>query len=236
MLLDPKCNWQPFPVTTLVAYHPLNRHGRDYVIGDLHGQWQALQRALGEVAFDPARDRLFSVGDLADRGPDSLRCLQWACSGEFPFYPLRGNHEDLLLDAVVNHRHDPGHFWYQPVNGGEWGLACRHALEQLAPQIARWPLVRVVATSAGPVAIVHADLPVTELAELAQIGDDPLAQTHCLWSRRRVKAGMPWHSTTIQRLYAGHTTLPVITDLGQLRLIDTGAHHSGFALVPLSAG
>ena len=89
MLLDPKCNWQPFPVTTLVAYHPLNRHGRDYVIGDLHGQWQALQRALGEVAFDPARDRLFSVGDLADRGPDSLRCLQIIVENILYYNPLK---------------------------------------------------------------------------------------------------------------------------------------------------
>lgn len=52
-----------------------NRRGRDIAVGDVHGHFQRLQQALDAVGFDPAIDRLFSVGDLVDRGPDSEQAL-----------------------------------------------------------------------------------------------------------------------------------------------------------------
>jgi serine/threonine protein phosphatase 1 len=53
-----------------------NSRGRDFVIGDLHGCLDQLQLKLALVSFAPERgDRLFAVGDLVDRGPDSLGCL-----------------------------------------------------------------------------------------------------------------------------------------------------------------
>jgi serine/threonine protein phosphatase 1 len=55
---------------------PTNSRGKDYVVGDLHGCYDLLQRVLGEVGFDTTCDRLFSVGDLIDRGPNSLKCLE----------------------------------------------------------------------------------------------------------------------------------------------------------------
>jgi serine/threonine protein phosphatase 1 len=48
-----------------------NTAGRDLIVGDIHGCFARLQVALDELGFDPERDRLFSVGDLVDRGPDS---------------------------------------------------------------------------------------------------------------------------------------------------------------------
>jgi len=49
---------------------PTNQAGKDYVIGDLHGCYELLERLLDAVGFDKSKDRLFSVGDLIDRGPD----------------------------------------------------------------------------------------------------------------------------------------------------------------------
>ncbi|MEQ1635292.1 MAG: metallophosphoesterase [Methylococcales bacterium] len=80
------------PVMTL----PANSHGRDFVLGDLHGCYQLLQDLLGQVNFNPAQDRLFSVGDLVDRGPDSLACLELL--KEPWFYAVLGNHEAMLAD------------------------------------------------------------------------------------------------------------------------------------------
>ena len=57
-------------MTRLLDQLPENTQGRDFLIGDLHGYYQALMQALEEVAFDPDTDRLISVGDLIDRGPD----------------------------------------------------------------------------------------------------------------------------------------------------------------------
>ncbi|MBK8993858.1 MAG: metallophosphoesterase [Gammaproteobacteria bacterium] len=77
---------------------PPNRRGRDFVVGDLHGYLGALQDALARAGFDPGCDRLFSTGDLIDRGPDSPGCA--ALLGEPWFYAVRGNHEDMLLRVL----------------------------------------------------------------------------------------------------------------------------------------
>ena len=52
-----------------------NAHGRDFVVGDVHGCFRTLERALTELQFDPTRDRLFGVGDLVARGPHSLEAV-----------------------------------------------------------------------------------------------------------------------------------------------------------------
>jgi serine/threonine protein phosphatase 1 len=58
----------------LIKKLPANTQGTDYVVGDLHGCFKLLERLLADVQFDKANDRLFSVGDLADRGPDCVLC------------------------------------------------------------------------------------------------------------------------------------------------------------------
>ena len=77
----------------VVPVIPRNRApgGRDIVVGDVHGCFRTLERALGEIAFDPARDRLFGVGDLVNRGPHSADALQWLES-RFDAVTL-GNHD-----------------------------------------------------------------------------------------------------------------------------------------------
>jgi serine/threonine protein phosphatase 1 len=53
-----------------------NTRGRD-LAGDIHGHFQRLQQCLDGVGFNPAVDRLFSIGDLVDRGPHSAQALDW---------------------------------------------------------------------------------------------------------------------------------------------------------------
>ena len=55
----------------------LNESGRDFVVGDVHGCFRTLERALSVIAFDPNLDRLFGVGDLVNRGPHSEEALGW---------------------------------------------------------------------------------------------------------------------------------------------------------------
>ena len=56
---------------------PRNERGRDFAVGDVHGHFSRLQEGLDRLGFDPARDRLFSVGDLVDRGPENEAALEW---------------------------------------------------------------------------------------------------------------------------------------------------------------
>lgn len=64
---------QPAPVYQRIAGHQW-RH--IWLSGDIHGCLEQLRRKLWHCRFDPWRDLLISVGDVIDRGPQSLRCLQ----------------------------------------------------------------------------------------------------------------------------------------------------------------
>jgi len=54
-----------------------NVQGRDLAVGDIHGHFDRLQQSLDAVGFNKEKDRLFSVGDLVDRGPFSRAALHW---------------------------------------------------------------------------------------------------------------------------------------------------------------
>lgn len=86
----------------LVARFARNPLGRDLIAGDVHGHFSRLAAALDAVAFDPVRDRLFSVGDLVDRGPESDHALDWLARPWF--YAVSGNHEDMAIRWPRGHR------------------------------------------------------------------------------------------------------------------------------------
>lgn len=106
--------------------------GKDYVVGDLHGCYHMLSQLLDEIKFDYDKDRLFSVGDLVDRGLYSEKCLDLL--SEKWFFAVLGNHEDMIRAAMVQFLRD-NNAYYGPVldwhnqecnaasatyNGGEW--------------------------------------------------------------------------------------------------------------------
>ncbi|MEI7786048.1 MAG: symmetrical bis(5'-nucleosyl)-tetraphosphatase [Betaproteobacteria bacterium] len=71
-----------------------------YLIGDLQGCLQPLEQLLLQVDFSPSRDTLYPLGDLVNRGPDSLGVLRFLRGLEGAARPLLGNH-DLHLLAVA---------------------------------------------------------------------------------------------------------------------------------------
>ena len=73
-----------------------------YAVGDLQGCLQPLQCLLQEVAFDPAKDRLWLVGDLVNRGPQSLETLRFLYAMRDSLICVLGNHDLHLLAVAQN--------------------------------------------------------------------------------------------------------------------------------------
>jgi len=129
-----------------------NLVGRDFVIGDLHGSLNCLENLLAHLNFDPDIDRMFSVGDLVDRGPESMKCLELI--NEDWFHAVIANHEQMMLEAVG----PLGVSYYWDRNGGGW--CDLDSIPELIAKTRELPyLITVNLKSGKKIHIIHAEFP-----------------------------------------------------------------------------
>ena len=201
-----------------------NTTGRDFVVGDVHGEFDKLTAEMDRIRFDPAQDRMFSVGDLVDRGPQSRDAVNWLAQPWF--HSVRGNHEDMAIQYACGRWPDSNY----RMNGGGWMLDLPASTQQaIAQAFLTLPLVIEIQTSAGLIGIVHAEPAGLDWNDfLARLKDsDPHAEQTALWSRARISKGDRMDVQGVHAVYVGHTPQERAKSLGNVHYIDTGAVFGG---------
>lgn len=206
-----------------VQHFESNTAGRDLVVGDIHGCLGRLRRVLQVCEFDPDRDRLFSVGDLVDRGPESVGVL--ALLSEPWFHATMGNHEWLLalyaggeLEAEDYASH-----------GGRWAESLpKSQLDRLALQVLKLPFAIIVGAGTARFNVLHAEFfGSNQLLDDGQFNEALIGQI--LWGRDIMRGRVAPNalaSLELSKTYVGHTIRPQVQAVGPFVFIDTGSYRS----------
>jgi serine/threonine protein phosphatase 1 len=223
--------------TDRILHLSKNTKGNDYVVGDIHGCVLTVMNALKLIGFKSDVDRLISVGDLIDRGPDNMMALKLL---EQPwFYAVLGNHEALHIDK---------NFDSAGRNGMSWALgyherkmqkieadAQDEQYQQLVQKMRQLPLLIDIETEQGLVGVVHAEVsPHIRSWRLAMdiafcTEPDKYESSKLLWGRTRSGYKMSFDGrydepvSGVALILCGHTVVSEPTWYGNHLNIDTGA-------------
>lgn len=233
---------------------PINQRGRDLIIGDVHGQGQMLDRLLKHARFEPTLDRVIALGDLVDRGPDSVQLIHRTTRRNW--YSLMGNHEALMISSVENWEVD--RIWRRQGNDWTFGLDPK-VLGEVRQIAQRFPLaIELPLRDGRKMGLVHAEVKIDhawqDLHSATYTHWDAINDhgttlaASALWGRRRIKADARMrldpdrkeHSGEIQILtwdaaqpvpgidliLSGHTIVlpPIPRGRGNVLWIETGAY------------
>ncbi len=213
-----------------------------YAIGDIHGQADSLQILHGRIFryhaknFPNTAKTIVHLGDYIDRGPDSFKVIETIMAlekiSEVKVINLKGNHEQLMLDAYFSGEKRAYSLWLD--NGGKETLNSyrAHGFNEPSEKHLNWlmALPSLHWDKEAGLVFVHA-------------GIDPYTFPHesdeiRLWTRSRVFFNPErWESPDLEGMRVIHGHTPTETDepdiaLGGRRInVDTGACYGG----PLTA-
>jgi len=223
---------------------------KNLIIGDIHSSYDRLRNVLEKADFDKDNDNLYSTGDLCDRGQHPVETLLYLM-GLPHFYPVAGNHDIWLYDALVSGNPDD---WWMEHNGGwmTWRNVAGNHDKTLAGRVKDWigtfPLIRILPNHI----IVHGGLAgITDERQLEEFIPMTVANTYLPQDRygsiqmdRRVEL-LTWDRDYIQQalgerhdrlgrilpletertIICGHTPLrkPFHSEQYHLTCIDTGS-------------
>jgi bis(5'-nucleosyl)-tetraphosphatase (symmetrical) len=195
-----------------------------YAIGDIQGCFRTLRLLLKRIRFDAGTDRIWSVGDLVNRGTGSLEVLRWAMELGDRITVVLGNHDLHLLGRAHGTR--------QPKPRDSIDDVLRSPdREALVAWLRRRPLLH----REGPFVLVHAGLlpgwTLEGAAELAREVETVLGGTDPRRLLEVLVAGRPpvWHEG-LGRKDRWRATVQALTALRTCR--DDGRVCEGFTGPP----
>lgn len=200
--------------------------GRDWLVSDVHGQFSKLERELNEAGFSTKLgDRLFIIGDLVDRGPESASVLEWL---DKPWvYALMGNHEDLAIMYAQGILKDDDYLR----NGGVWFIESPSEIQlEIAKRFNRLPLAIELETKSGLVGLIHANVPYGDWDAFKRNVSVPGPESlHCspfaIWDRSRFDNKDNSVVKGIDNVVVGHNMVNKRLTLGNVHHIDTGGSY-----------
>ena len=89
-------------------------------VGDIHGCYKSLRKLLEEKIGISKHDEVYLLGDYIDRGPFSKQVLDYLLQLQedgYQIFPLRGNHEEMLINAYLDQVSNNFMLWM--MNGAE---------------------------------------------------------------------------------------------------------------------
>lgn len=205
---------------------PKNLAGRDFVVGDIHFKTRELHKGLLALGFDKSVDRLIAVGDLIDRGSGILDGLKLL--GEPWFFTVKGNHEQMLIDAYRANPHLP-----YSAHGARWWMTIDDdSKPMIIDKLESLPLLIELQTAQGVLGVVHADVPAgLSWDDLTRDIDNPQLQDVALWGRERIKKHHRGGVPGAWRVCVGHTWIPHALRLGNVLALDvTGGGDGSLAI------
>ncbi|WP_347332965.1 metallophosphoesterase [Marinimicrobium locisalis] len=211
-----------------------NKKGVDYICSDVHGHFSLLEERLDRENFDPGVDRVFCLGDLIDRGPESELALNWLNYDWF--FSIQGNHERMLINSVDQSSAHMFSQWY--AWGGAWAEALSHdELMQFYEAFVRLPVALEVDLPGGKkVGLVHAELPDScdwsDVKQILQSSDASDVERSLLTSDMLWRKSQPFRTDptsiepvkNINHVFHGHTIVDFITTHANRTFMDLGSY------------
>lgn len=216
---------------------PMSKDKRHFVFGDIHGKYEALIELLKEFDYDEKTDMLYSVGDMIDRGPQSVECFKFFTE-QSNTWAIFGNHEYMMTDDE----------WFQiwVSNGGIYtdDSLREHGLDRtfMTKTITKMPMVLDVGENDDDDSfrLIHAEMPFFWDSDGLKINLSTMTREYLSqqlqWSRKTVTAmhtAMPEQVIEMaegmtarndRTVFSGHTFVKEVLLVGNQYFIDTGAN------------
>ena len=201
----------------------INTNGVDYCVGDVHGCVSRLYAFLAKIQFNPETDRLFSVGDLVNKGPESENVLDLL--NESWFHSVLANHEQMIIDS-----HDPYNSTADDalfVNGGGWYFTLSEKeRDSICWELSSLPfMIEVEMPNGTTFGIVHADVPFNDWNKAKEriYQEDEQVKNFLIWDRGRYNGNLAGNVIGVNHVLVGHTPVENVVQENNIIRLDTGA-------------